>query len=340
VKPARANKELVRFALRHAGIFDVAFSTSIRPLIPWIKLTKRMGLANLPRTREMFISKGFLPLTNHYYEPFFDPGQLARPISRVRSLPGLYLDEEKQLDLLRKLNFSAELEAFSFPQSSSDQLTFAVNNGSFVAGDFDFLYQFLRHTRPGKIIEIGSGNSTKIMKLALEKNAIDEGRKAKHICIEPFEQPWLESIGVDVIRRKVEECDIALFVDLNAGDLLFIDSSHVIRPQGDVLFELLQVVPSLKEGVYVHVHDIFSPRDYLDTYVIDHMRLWNEQYMLEALLSHTDRYAVVAALNFLKHDHYEALRACCPYLKPVIEPSSFYFQVRSTANALTNKTRQ
>jgi hypothetical protein len=101
----------------------------------------------------------------------------------------------------------------------------------------------------------------------------------------------------------------------------------MIRPQGDVLTEYLQIFPSLKYGVYVHIHDIFTPKDYLKRWIIDDVRFWNEQYLLEALLTNTDRYEIVAALNYLKHHHYDQLREVCPYLTTNSEPGSFYFKI-------------
>ena len=92
----------------------------------------------------------------------------------------------------------------------------------------------------------------------------------------------LEKIGVTVIRQKVEGLGKAVFAELEKGDILFIDSSHIIRPQGDVLFEYLESLPSLNRGVIVHIHDIFSPKDYLKEWVTNEVRFWNEQYLLEA----------------------------------------------------------
>jgi hypothetical protein len=140
---------------------------------------------------------------------------------------------------------------------------------------------------------------------------------------------WLESFSeIDVIRRKVEDCDLDWSKSLGPGDLLFIDSSHIIRPQGDVLKEFLEILPQLASGVYVHVHDIFSPKDYLREWVVDEVKFWNEQYLLEALLSNSDRYQVVGALNYLKHRHFDRLNEVSPYLTEDREPGSFYIKVR------------
>jgi hypothetical protein len=138
--------------------------------------------------------------------------------------------------------------------------------------------------------------------------------------------PWLERSGVRVIRERVETVDQALFRSLEAGDLLFIDSSHVIRPQGDVLCEFLEILPQLRPGVAVHVHDVFTPRDYPRSWVVDKVRLWDEQYLLEALLSGSRDWKVLGAVNCLKHDHFTALQAACPFLTRDREPGSFYIE--------------
>jgi hypothetical protein len=110
--------------------------------------------------------------------------------------------------------------------------------------------------------------------------------------------------------------------------LLFIDSSHIIRPQGDVLKEYLEILPLLPSGVYVHIHDIFTPKDYPSRWVVDNVLFWNEQYMLEALLSNSDRYEVIGALNFLKNNYFDMLKKVCPYLRTSDEPGSFYLRIR------------
>ncbi|MCE9626689.1 MAG: class I SAM-dependent methyltransferase, partial [Candidatus Eisenbacteria bacterium] len=150
------------------------------------------------------------------------------------------------------------------------------------------------------------------------------------LCIEPYEMPWLEQTGVTVVRERVEAVGLEPFLALEAGDLLFIDSSHMVRPQGDVLREFLEILPQLKPGVVVHVHDIYTPRDYPETRLREEVRFWNEQYLLEALLSGGSNLRVVAALNFLKHDHPGVLERCCPVLAahPEAEPGSFWMVVK------------
>jgi hypothetical protein len=188
------------------------------------------------------------------------------------------------------------------------------------------LYQIIRAIKPRNIIEIGAGNSSKVMVEALRFND-QEDHKCSLSLIEPFEQPWLETLyNVNVIREKVEDISLNFFKALESGDLLFIDSSHIIRPGGDVLYIYQYIIPILNKGVYVHVHDIFSPRDYLRRWLTEDVRFWNEQYLLEVLLTNP-KYKVVLALNFLKHRDYGALKSVSPFLTLDREPGSFYFQI-------------
>jgi hypothetical protein len=102
----------------------------------------------------------------------------------------------------------------------------------------------------------------------------------------------------------------------------------VIRPQGDVLFEYLALLPSLNPGVYIHIHDIFSPRDYPDDWVYNQHLFWNEQYLLEAFLTCNKQFKIVGALNYLAHNHRRELAAKCPVFadRPESEPGAFWIR--------------
>ena len=174
---------------------------------------------------------------------------------------------------------------------------------------------------------MGCGESTKIISHALQLNEQDYAIKANHSCIEPFEQPWLDSFrNIQIIRSKIEDIDHSFFSELEKNDLLFLDSSHVIRPQGDIIKEYLEIIPSLNSGVIIHVHDIFSPHDYLEHWIEENVFFWNEQYILESTLSNNSSYEIIAALNFLKHESFDALKKICPFITKETEPGSFYFK--------------
>ena len=269
-----------------------------------------------------------LPILDHFYDPLFNEQHLRKPLAEPRALPGIDWHDQEQLALLGQFHYAAELTGLKTYQENDT--TFHFNNQVFDAGDAESWYHMIRTFQPRRIIEIGSGYSTLMAIKAIQQNKQeDQSYQCEHICIEPYMAPWLEQTAVTVIRKKVEDVGFDLFTGLQPNDLVFIDSSHMIRPQGDVLFEYFELLPSLPPGVIVHIHDIFSPRDYLAEWIIEEKRLWNEQYLLEAFLMSNQEWKIIAALNFLHHNYYQQLKATCPYLTPESEPRSFYIQKKA-----------
>ncbi|MCR9296645.1 MAG: class I SAM-dependent methyltransferase [bacterium] len=299
------------------GIVPLAISAG------FMKLIRRIGIDRLPLCRSTLEWVGIFPIRDHYYEPLFSRQRLRHSLDQERELPGINLNEQGQLQLLNSLDFADELVSINDTKTSHG-LRFSYDNGSFLSGDAELLYSVIRHFKPRTIIEVGSGNSSIMASLAVSKNVTDSGVSCEHICIEPYQAAYLEELPVKVIRQPLEDCNLSLFSKLDKGDLLFIDSSHMIRPQGDVLYEYLNILPRLRSGVIVHIHDIFTPRDYLTTWITKDMRFWNEQYLLEAVLSTSVKWKVMLAANWLHHHHYEELKRACPFLEPDREPGSFY----------------
>ena len=132
---------------------------------------------------------------------------------------------------------------------------------------------------------------------------------------------------VNVIRKKIEEVKEDLFINLKKNDILFIDSSHVIKPQGDILKIFLELFPKLNKGVVIHIHDIFTPRDYPSKWLKEENRFYNEQYLFEAIMDHSKRYKILLSLNLLKNDYFKDLKNNCPYLNENCQPSSIYLEV-------------
>ncbi|WP_417430170.1 class I SAM-dependent methyltransferase [Kiloniella sp.] len=290
-----------------------------------LKKIRTLGVDKFPLSKMMLMKVGVFPVTNHYYEPQFDIRELKWPLDVERNLPGINWRYEEQLSLCKSLVFSDELK--NIPMQRTANIEFHFNNSFFESGDAEFWYQIIRLKKPRKIIEIGSGSSTLMAQKAINQNKYDDpDYTCSHVCIEPHERPWLEEVGVTVIRSLVEDIDLSFFSQLEKNDILFIDSSHVIRPQGDVLFEYLQLLPELNQGVIVHIHDIFSPRNYPKDWLSSRVLFWNEQYLLEAFLTHNESWKIIGALNYLHHNSYEELHGVCPYLVPEREPGSFYIQ--------------
>ena len=290
-----------------------------------LKRVRKTGVHKLPLCKSSMLSVGVFPIQDHYYEPLFNDKYLRHPLSDNRELPGIDWHTQSQLELLSKLSYTNELS--DLPEDKQDRMTFYWNNGAFPPGDAIYWYNIIRHKKPARIIEIGSGKSTLLAIKAITANKADDpAYQCQHICIEPYAAPWLEQTGVTVIRERVECTDVAVFKDLQENDILFIDSSHIIRPQGDVLFEYLELLPQLNTGVVVHIHDIFSPRDYPVDWVSNKVSFWNEQYLLEAFLSDNNQWRIIGALNFLFHQYQEEFQSVCSFTSREREPHSFYIE--------------
>ncbi len=306
-------------------VADVMLMPFVYPAAWLLKNVRRAGVHRLPLCKRALMNVGVFPIRDHYFEPEFDNRTPKTDFSQDRKLPGINWNFSGQLDFLEKFIYSQELA--NTPTEKPKSLEFFLKNSEFGSGDAEYWYQIIRIMKPRRIFEIGGGNSTLMAIRAIAQNRADDPNyTCQHICIEPYEMPWLEKSAVSVIRRKVEDVELLFFAKLQENDILFIDSSHVIRPRGDVLFEYLELLPSLRKGVIVHIHDIFSPKNYPKQWLQDEVRFWNEQYVLEAFLTHNNVWKVIGALNYLHHHHYEQLKTVAPFLTPDREPGSFYIQ--------------
>ena len=308
--------------------FDFLLALLCYPAGYMLKRIRSNGIQHFPKCKAALLAVGVFPIRNTYYEPLFDERLLKNDLFKDRFLPGIDWNAEEQLHLLDSCSFSDELSVLPL-EKGEDPHSFYLNNGYFSAGDAEFWYNLIRLKKPARIFEIGSGHSTLMAVRALRKNREeDTGYNCKHVCVEPFANPWLDTLGVGIVRRRAEDLGVEFFQELGPDDILFIDSSHMIKPQGDVLFEYLQLLPSLSKGVTVHIHDIFSPKDYTAQLIRQEVKFWNEQYLLEAFLTNNPDWKIIGALNWLHHNHYPAFRAACPYVLPENEPGSFYIQKR------------
>lgn len=281
----------------------------------------------LPRFQAVSDRFGYQLRSTHYHEPCYSLADLPAVTAVERALPTLELNEPGQLALLARCRFGDELAAV--PIDPGGPGTFGYRNKLFGFGDAEMLYNIIRLERPARLIEVGCGFSTLMAQAAIGSNRNDDDAyQCDHVCIEPFENPWLEPLDVTLVRERVEFLGLEQFDALAAGDIVFIDSSHVLRPFGDVLRLYLEILPRLAPGVLVHVHDIFTPRDYPEPWLRDQRFLWNEQYLLEAFLAFNDEFEVVSALNWLHHHHADELHQACPMLgrHPEHEPSSFWMR--------------
>ncbi len=258
---------------------------------------------------------GVSVIPSHFYFPvpklksFHDKNWTA-----ARPCAGIDFRLQEQIERLNTdlLPFAPE---WTFPEmANGDAHKFHFNNGFFERVDAEVAYSFVRQRKPRRIIEIGSGNSTLVMSTAIRKNQA-EGFPCELISIEPYPAPFLKDglKGLStLIEKPVQQVPLEIFKSLGKGDILFIDSSHVVAMDSDVLYEILHILPHVAPGVLVHVHDIFTPLDYPEKFVMTNLCFWSEQYMLEAFLSLNTSFKVMWASSAMQHFHPEILRTAFP----------------------------
>jgi predicted O-methyltransferase YrrM len=194
------------------------------------------------------------------------------------------------------------------------------------------LYCMLREKKPGRYIEVGSGLSTYFASLAAQRNA-SEGRPMQITCVEPYPFAALRTIpGIEVIESEVQDVAVEKFTALGEDDVLFIDSSHVVRIDGDVPFLFLEVLPALGPGPLVHIHDI--PFPYYGPYPADLWvykqvwpMWWNESMLLHALLVGNKQLEVTLSTPMLRHYDEAFLRATVPGYKSVSEEENTFSSI-------------
>jgi Methyltransferase domain len=247
----------------------------------------------------------------HFYFPIPDTRQLPGTLwEKPSELPGVDLNERTQLELLTSFG-QFRLECDSVPmEKQEDPGEFYFNNPFFSGTDALVLYCMIRHFQPAAVIEVGCGFSSRMIRRAVRKN-----QRGRVTCIDPFADGRLTEWFPEATVRKVpvQEVELSVFEALGAGDILFIDSSHVARIGSDVNYFFLEVIPRLQPGVIVHVHDIFLPMEMRKEWVLDELRFWTEQYLLQAFLAFNRQFEVLMANGYLGLKHPDALQATFPH---------------------------
>ena len=251
---------------------------------------------------------GFHVTPVHFYQPIPDTRSLPESLWRRPSeLVGIDMNQQAQLNLLRTFSkFRDEFQRFPIAPPIGDE-RFYLGNRLFDGVDALVAYCMVRHFQPRLIIEVGSGFSSLALGEAASKNGC-----TSIICIEPFPRDFLRKgfPGLQtLIEKNVQEIDPEFFSKLQSGDILFIDSSHTVKIGGDVNYLFLEILPRLKPGVIVHVHDIFLPFEYRRDWVMDEFRFWSEQYLLQAFLSFNSEFEVMMANRYLAHKYMDNLKA-------------------------------
>ncbi len=286
----------------------------------------------LKRSFSFWQKLGFHVTPNHFYEPIPDTRTLRDELWLEESaLVGIDMNETGQITLLGEFaaKLKDEYEALLRERTSIPH-QYYINNGMFGAVDGEVLYCMVRYFKPRRIIEIGSGNSTYLSAQAVVKNEHEGGRKCELTALEPYPNGILLGgvPGLSGVRcARVQDVPLSEFNHLEHNDILFIDSSHVLKIGGDVQYEYLELLPRLKKGVLVHVHDIFLPSEYPKTWILEESRFWTEQYLLQAFLTFNDSFEVLWAGSYMHRKHPARLEAAFrSYNRERTWPGSFWMR--------------
>ena len=255
---------------------------------------------------------GFHVTPVHFYQPIPDTRTLPKNLwEKPSALAGIDMNEAAQLRLLRDAFPKFRKEYSRFPRTATDKAhEFYFENGLFGGTDALVLYCLVRHLQPRRIIEVGSGFSSRVSAQAALKNG-----KTELVCIEPYPSELLRAGFPGLARleqKKIQDVAPNYFDRLDAGDILFIDTSHVVSAGGDVNYLFFEILPRLKSGVIVHVHDIFLPHEYPQKWLQEEFRFWTEQYLLQAFLMFNTSWEVLFANSFIGGKHPAEFKAVFP----------------------------
>jgi predicted O-methyltransferase YrrM len=261
--------------------------------------------------------------TSDYYHALRPVSELKRHAARWHRpsrMAGVAFDLDAMTATLEGL-VSDHLQEYS-ALPSYDEIKRQRLGPGFTTVDAMVLYMMLRRHRPARYIEVGSGLSTYYASLAAAKNAA-EGRPIAMTAVDPFVSAATRALpSLEVLAREAQDVPTDWYGQLAAGDVLFIDSTHIVRIDGEVPHLMLEVLPSLAPGVIVHIHDVHFPYNvpcHPDAYVFDRRwpMLFTEAMLVQAYLCHNPRVEIVLSTPLLRHHREDVLRRLIPGYKPL-----------------------
>jgi hypothetical protein len=280
----------------------------------------------------------------HFYSPLPDILELEKTKSiwaKKSELPGLQVNlDEQVINLITICQPYHEeyVKNIFYQAAATEQLS-----GGFGYIEQQGLYSVIRYYKPKRIIEVGSGTSTFSMLAAAKINANETKETCLITCIDPYPSTTIKNdSNISLIHQKIQYMPITMFQELNANDILFIDSSHTVKPGSDVNFLILEVLPRLSKGVIIHFHDIYLPYDY-QRRVLSTFYYWAETSLLRAFLIFNNKFKIIFCMSHLHYDCKEALAIVFPEYNPQKDidgllideqvdlkhfPSSIYLQVQ------------
>ena len=264
----------------------------------------RSELADLKKNRN-FVPPG------HFYSPIPSLDDIRRNEARIfgsipKDIGGIENHEEEQLKLLE--GFVEYYNEMPFKSEKQEGIRYYYENPAYSYSDAILLHCMIRHLKPKRIIEVGSGFSSC---MTLDTNELHFKGSIATTFIEPYPDLLMSLVKdtdkskIEVIPTRLQDVDLSIFETLQANDILFIDSTHVSKIDSDVNRVFFDILPTLSPGVHIHLHDIFFPFEYPMEWVYEG-RAWNEAYLLKAFLQYNNKFRIVLMNTYMEHFH-EAL---------------------------------
>jgi hypothetical protein len=235
----------------------------------------------------------------------------ANIFSLEQKTAGVELNEAKQVALLQK--FTHYFPEFTPEKYKDTRQRYYYDNPLYGFTDGFILFAFLRMFQPSKVVEIGSGFSSALMLDTAESFSL----ATDFIFIDPYTRNF-EKLSLNetkpnykIVREKIQDIDLSLLPDLQENDILFIDSSHVLKIDSDLSYLFFSLLPSLNKGVIVHVHDIWWPFEY-PVDMIKEGRVWNEIYFIRCFLQYNSSFEILFFNSFMEWKHKAFIDASMP----------------------------
>lgn len=257
---------------------------------------------NIKRSLERIFGIHITPV--HFYSPIPDIRELPHDIyTKVNKCEGMRFD---------RLEFQRFIDSMLTKYGREFN---PYHNSGLSKVDSFVLYSLIRESKPKKMVEIGSGESTKIALLALEKNR-KEGYDYHMTAIEPYPKEYLRKLDGDRFRLLVSKVQDVSLEEFSDADILFIDSSHVSKIGSDVNYEMFDILPTMKAGSLIHWHDIVIPVDYPRSWIENGNMYWNESYVVQSFMMYNESFETIWPSKYMQVCDTISMKDIVPFFEP------------------------
>jgi predicted O-methyltransferase YrrM len=319
----RLGLPVLEFNALQANSFYIIIAVKDKIAISKIKnILEKTGLKECENFEVSAITKKALEakemyVPGHYYSPIPLMEEIEKhnfDVSLPEMLPEIDLNANEQLELLN--SFESFYRELPFTDEKTDGLRYYYKNNFYCYSDAILLYCMIRHLKPSKIIEVGSGFSSCV---TLDTNERFMENSIDCIFIEPYPER-LKSLlknndleNIVIHEKRLQEIPLEVFRELKENDILFVDSTHVTKFNSDVNYIFHEILPILTHGVYIHFHDVFYPFEYPQEWLFQGVA-WNEQYMLRAFLEYNKNFKIILFNTYLEKLHEAKIKSRFPLL--------------------------